>query len=210
MKRALIVIDVQNEYVVGKLPISYPPLDISLANIGAAMDAASRAGIPVVVVRHASPADSPVFARGSVGFELHPTVANRPHDVVIDKALPSSFTGTGLAEWLATRDIDTVAICGYMTQNCNESTARDAVHRGYAVEFLADASGTLTLSNRAGSVSARDLHESVLVVMQSRYAAVASTAEWIETVTGGNELERSNLLDSTAEARPKTSATARP
>ena len=40
-KRALIVIDVQNEYFDGALPISDPPVETSLANIGRAMDAAS-------------------------------------------------------------------------------------------------------------------------------------------------------------------------
>lgn len=201
MKRALIVIDVQNEYVVGELPVSYPPLDISLANIGAAMDAATRAGIPVIVVQHAAPAGAPVFARGSAGFALHPTVADRPRDLLLEKELPSSFTGTGLAAWLAAHAIDTLVICGYMTQNCDESTARDAVHRGFAVEFLADATGTLALANQAGAVSAADLHEAVLVVLQSRFAAVTSTAEWIETVTGGGQLPRSGILASAAAAR---------
>ncbi|WP_026411034.1 cysteine hydrolase family protein [Actinomadura oligospora] len=202
MNRALIVIDVQNEYVTGNLPIAYPPLDVSLANIGAAMDAATRAAIPVVVVQHVAPADSPLFARDSVGFELHPTVAGRPYDLLMEKTLPSSFTGTGLAEWLTERGVDTLVIAGYMTQNCNESTARDAVHRGFAVEFLSDAAGTLKLSNQAGSVEAKELHEAVLVAMQSRFAAVATTNEWIAAVEGGPELERSGIYGSTAAARP--------
>ena len=52
-KRALIVIDVQNEYFDGALPISDPPTDTSLANIGRAMDAAAAADVPVIVVQHA-------------------------------------------------------------------------------------------------------------------------------------------------------------
>lgn len=47
-RRALLVIDVQNEYVSGNLPIEYPPVETSLSNIAAAMDAAKSAGIPVV------------------------------------------------------------------------------------------------------------------------------------------------------------------
>ena len=42
-KRALIVIDVQNEYFDGKLPISDPPTATSLANITRAMEAATAA-----------------------------------------------------------------------------------------------------------------------------------------------------------------------
>jgi nicotinamidase-related amidase len=58
-RRALIVIDVQNEYDAGGgLPIEYPPFAQSLQRIAAAMDAAQAAGVPVIVVpqaRHAAP-----------------------------------------------------------------------------------------------------------------------------------------------------------
>jgi nicotinamidase-related amidase len=46
-RRALIVIDVQNEYVTGDLPIEYPDVNVSLANIGRAIDAAARHDVPV-------------------------------------------------------------------------------------------------------------------------------------------------------------------
>ena len=49
-KRALVVIDVQNEYVTGGLLIEYPPVQDSLRRIGLAMEAAHQAGIPVIVV----------------------------------------------------------------------------------------------------------------------------------------------------------------
>lgn len=200
-KRALIVIDVQNEYVTGDLPIAYPPLTESLAAIGAAMEAAEAAAIPVVVVQQAAPENSPVFARGSEGFQLHASVADRRRDLLVEKTLPSAFAGTGLAEWLAERGIDTIVVCGYMTRNCDESTARDAVHRGYAVEFLSDATGTLPLANAAGRIEAKDLHEAVLTVMQSRFAAVATTKQWTAAVKGGDELERSSIYASAQAGR---------
>jgi nicotinamidase-related amidase len=200
-KRSLVVIDVQNEYVTGMLPIGYPDPVESLKNVGAAMDAAAAARIPIVVVQQVAPEGSPIFARGSHGHELHEVVSKRSYDHLVEKMLPSAFTGTGLADWLAARDIDTIAIAGYMTQNCDESTARDAVHRGLAVEFLADATGTLALSNRAGSVSAEDLHRAVLVVLQSRFAAVGTTQEWINAIRGGTSWERPNIFSSTEAGR---------
>src|SRR3546814_14869269 len=54
-QRALVVIDVQNEYVTGNLRIEYPPVEDSLRNIGKAIDGARSAGIPVVVVQQMSP-----------------------------------------------------------------------------------------------------------------------------------------------------------
>ena len=77
-KRALLVIDVQNEYVSGNLRIEFPAIQSSLERIGAAMDAAHAAGIPIVVVQHLAPADSPLFARGSRQAELHEVVARGP------------------------------------------------------------------------------------------------------------------------------------
>ena len=49
-RRALIVIDVQNEYVTGNLLIEHPPVNESLHNIGLAIDAARASGIPVIVL----------------------------------------------------------------------------------------------------------------------------------------------------------------
>ena len=48
MKRALLVIDVQNEYFTGKLPVSYP--QNSLERIIQAMNAAHVAEIPIVLI----------------------------------------------------------------------------------------------------------------------------------------------------------------
>src|SRR5690349_17637063 len=105
-RRALVVIDVQNEYETGGLRIEYPPVAESLRNIGHAMDAAHEAGIPVIVVQQMAPESAPLFATGSQGWALHEVVAGRPRDHLVPKTLPSAFAGTDLAEWLATRSID--------------------------------------------------------------------------------------------------------
>src|SRR5271166_5411942 len=178
-KRALLVIDVQNEYFTGKLPITFPAG--SLANVLSAMDAASTDGVPVVVIQHASPQpDAPVFRRGSTEWELHPKVVARPHDVLIHKSLPGSFTGTELETWLRERSVDTVVIAGYMTQMCCDTTSRQAMHLGFGVEFLSDATGTLAIKNDAGEVSDEELHRAILVTQQMRFSRVIKTGDWIE------------------------------
>lgn len=176
--RALLVIDVQNEYFTGKLPVTYP--QGSLANILRAMDAAGHASIPVIVVQHAAPQPgSSVFLRGSEGWRLHPEIAGRSHDCLIEKSLPGSFTNTPLESWLREHAIDTVVITGYMTQMCCDTTSRQAVHLGFSVEFLSDATGTLAFKNAAGTVSAEELHRAVLVTQESRFARVMTTEQWL-------------------------------
>jgi len=179
MPRALLVIDVQNEYFTGVLPITHPVGHLD--TITHVMDAATAAKVPTVVIRHAQlDPNSPVFRKGSKEWELHSAVGDRPRDYLVDKNLPGSFTGTDLDDWLKANSIDTVTIAGYMTQICCDTTARQAMHLGYKVEFLNDATGTLNVSNSAGSVTAEELHRSILVAQQMFISEVLDSATWMK------------------------------
>ena len=182
-QQALLVIDVQNEYFTGRLSVTYP--EGSLGNILKAMDHAAREGMPVVVIQHTAPSkDSPTFRKGSEEWKLHPEIEKRERDVLIEKNLPGSFTGTELEKWLKDRGVKSVAICGYMTQMCCDTTARQAFHLGFQVDFLSDATGTLSVQNSAGAISDCDLHRAVMVTMAMKFARVIGTEEWIaERVT---------------------------
>jgi nicotinamidase-related amidase len=199
--RALLVIDVQREYVDGNLPIAFPPLDVSLPNIAAAIAAAHGAGVPVVLVQHVDAADSPVFAAGSRGAQLHDSVAGVAHDLLLTKETVSCFGTAQLAPWLEEHGIDTITITGFMTQHCDESTSRDAADLGLGVELLSDATGTLPLTTAAGSLSAQEIHERTLVVLGAGFVSVATTAAWIDAVRAGATLPEPDLWASTAPAR---------
>ena len=192
-RRALVVVDVQNEYESGGLRIAYPPVADSLRRIGEAMDAARVAGIPVIVVQQMAPADAPLFAEGTHGWQLHEVVAGRPRQHFVQKKLPSAFAGTDLAAWLAASGVDTLAVVGYMTHNCNDTTIKHAFDAGLAVEFLMDASGSVPYANRAGSATAEEIHRVFAVVEQSRYAAVVTTDEWIGHLAAGTVPERDTI-----------------
>lgn len=184
MTEALLVIDVQNEYFTGCLPVTYPPG--SLEWILDAMDAARAAHVPVIVVRHSNTAPgAAAFVPGTPDWELHPGVQARPRDLLIEKTLPGSFTGTRLGAWLEEHGIKKLVIAGYMTQMCCDTTARQALHRGYTVKFLSDATGTLTITNSAGTVRDADLHHAVLVVQQQRFSQVMTAADWIRSLAPG-------------------------
>jgi len=192
-RRALVVVDVQNEYESGGLRIQHPPVAESLRHIGEAMDAARAARIPVIVVQQMAPADAPLFAAGSHGGELHEVVASRPRDHHVRKDLPSAFAGTDLADWLRRHDVDTLAVVGYMTHNCDDTTVKHAFDAGLQVEFLLDAAGSVPYANRAGSATAEEIHRVFAVVQQSRFAAVLTTAEWIDCVASGKVPERDTI-----------------
>ena len=185
MNRALLVIDVQREYFDGALPIEYP--SGHLENILAVMDHASECGIPTAVIRHhQADTESPIFRLNSKMWELHDEVARRPREILIDKQLPGAFTNTELADWVQSVGADTLSIAGYMTHMCCDTTARQAFHRGYKVEFLRDATGTLTVDNEAGKATAEELQNSIVVAQQMFISEVVSNDVWLKRVSASN------------------------
>ncbi|WP_201467986.1 isochorismatase family protein [Janibacter melonis] len=202
-RRALVVIDVQQEYFEGLLEIQHPPREESRARVVEAMAAAAVADLPVVVVRHEAPQGSPVFAPGSPTSELHPDLAvpaqSAQHHVT--KEFASVFAGTGLEEWLRERDVDTVTLVGYMTNNCVLGSAAAAEPLGLTVEVLSDATGAIDIVNAAGSASARQVHDTLMALLASSWAAVATTQEWVDAVRAGAALPADNLVESAARGR---------
>ncbi|NYT84254.1 cysteine hydrolase family protein [Pollutimonas harenae] len=201
LNRALLVIDVQNEYVTGSLLIEHPPVQDSLRNIALAMDAAQAEQMPVIVVQHDAPEDSPLFAKGSAAWLLHPTVAKREADHHIHKSMASVFAGTDLAQWLAQHRIDTLSVCGYMTHNCVASTIFHAAHNGLKVEYLADASGAPSYRNAAGAASAEEIHRVFSTVFHTGFAAVTTTENWIAAVSAGRVIEADSIYMSNQRAK---------
>ncbi|MES2038920.1 MAG: cysteine hydrolase family protein [Pseudomonadota bacterium] len=206
VKRALIVIDVQNEYFTGNMQISYPDPQVSLQNIGRAMDVAKAAGIPVLVVQHSASETSPIFARGSKTWEIHEVVASRHADHRIEKNMASVFTGTDVAAWLKKNEINTLSVVGYMTHNCNASSILEAAHLGYQVEMLSDATGSLPYENAAGYATAEEIHRAFSVVFHSNFAAVVSTDSWVAAVKAGELLSPDNVYSSHMAGRQRAAA----
>jgi nicotinamidase-related amidase len=181
MKRALLVIDIQNEYFTGKLPVTYPKN--SFENILKVMDFAIKKDIKVVLIQHTNLGkDTVTFNKGTEEHKIHEGVLKRKYDKIIEKNLPGSLTGTELKPWLKENEIDTVVICGYMTQMCCDTTARQAMHLGFKVEFLSDATGTLDISNSGGAINAEELHKAILITQAMKFSKVMSTEEWIENI----------------------------
>lgn len=119
-RRALVLVDVQQEYFAGPLEIRHPDPALSVRVIGRAIDAATEAGIPVVVVQHDSGAGAPVFDPTTDAFRLHPELESRRTEAwkAVTKSKGSVFAGTDLVEWVRAEGVDTITLVGYMTNNC--------------------------------------------------------------------------------------------
>ena len=202
-RRALVLVDVQQEYFDGPLNIQYPPREESLARILQTVDVAEQAEMPVVVVQHEYPAGAPVFAAGTPGYELQPEVKARTGNAAkhVTKSLASVFAGTDLTDWLRANEIDTITLVGYMTNNCVLGTAVDAEALGFSIEVLSDATGAIHMANEAGTVSARQVHETLMVLLHSNWASVADTEAWAGAVADAQELPKSDLGTTATKGR---------
>ncbi|MEU4445699.1 isochorismatase family protein [Actinosynnema sp. NPDC050801] len=194
-RRALIVIDVQQEYFGGPLEIQYPPHTDSLPRIARTIDAATAAGIPVVAVQHTAGDDAPVFNPTQPGFQLHPEVASRRTDEwkSIIKQYGTVFAGTDLLAWLREREIDTITLVGYMTNNCVLASAAEAETHGLTAEVLSDATGAINIANDAGFADAKTVHTTLMALFNSNFAAVTDTTTWSDAAAAGQSLPKSDL-----------------
>ena len=174
---ALLLIDFQQEYVDGALPL--PDVRRAAAQASALMAAADRVGVPVIHVHHESAsALAPAFAPGSpcvqVMHEL--PMASGHHSVV--KQWPSSFKGTPLHALLQDLKVRHLVLAGLMTHNCVDSTAREAMHLGYTVTVVGDACATRDLADgQGGVVPASEVHRVSLAALADRHADVMVSSE---------------------------------
>ncbi|MEV8522616.1 MULTISPECIES: isochorismatase family protein [unclassified Streptomyces] len=165
MHRALIVVDVQNDFCEGGSLAVAGGADVAAAITDLVGQAAGSAYRHVVATRdhHIDPgthfSDTPDFEHswpvhcvaGTEGVGFHPNfapaVACGAIDAVFDKgayaAAYSGFegldeNGVSLADWLRARQVAEVDVVGIATDHCVRATALDAVRAGFATHVLLD------------------------------------------------------------------------
>lgn len=145
MAKALLVIDLQNDYFPGgKFPLWNA--DTVLENIEQAISRAKASGIPVVHVQHvAKQGMAPFFNEGTPGAEIHPRIrAAAPDAPIVVKEYADSFEKTNLEETLSKLGITELLVCGMMTQNCVTHTAISKAAEKYDVTILPDCCTTVS------------------------------------------------------------------
>ncbi len=136
--KALIVIDVQNDYFPGgKYPLWNT--DKTLENILKAISGAKEKNIPIILAQHVASNNAPFFNNGTSGADIHPAVLKAsPDPIIISKEFADSFEKTELDDILQNLQIDELLFCGMMTQNCVTHTAISKAAEKYKVSFLFD------------------------------------------------------------------------
>jgi nicotinamidase-related amidase len=177
MTRALVIVDIQNDYFPGGAHPLHEP-ESAAANAAALLARFREAGEPVFHVQHvAAEADSPFMRKGTRGVEIHESVAPADGEPVVQKEHPNSFRDTSLAGDLRAQGVDEVVVCGMMTAMCVDATARAADDLGFAVTVAQDACATSDLAFGGQTVDAPTVHTAFLAALADGYAAVLPAAE---------------------------------
>ncbi|WP_115559206.1 cysteine hydrolase family protein [Xanthomonas dyei] len=179
MTKAVIVIDLQNDYFPGgKLPLT--GIEAAAANALSVIVNARDTGVPVLHVRHEAAAGAPFLVAGSQGAQTHDTVAPQDGEVVIVKQHVNAFRETQLAQQLQQHGVTDVVIVGAMSHMCVDACVRAAADMGYTVTVLHDACATMDLDFDGTKVPAAHVHATMMAAFQFGYAAVRSTQEYLQ------------------------------
>ena len=153
-KRALIVVDVQNDFCPGGT-LAVPHGDDVVEPLNQMIGEFLDRGEPVYKSRDWHPATTKHFAdyggvwpvhcvQNTKGAEFHPALRDDPRITVISKGVGdtdcySAFDETDLLDQLHKQNVEEVFVGGLATDYCVKSTVLDALKHGFRVKALENA-----------------------------------------------------------------------
>jgi nicotinamidase-related amidase len=149
-KTALIVVDMQNDFVKEGGTLVVPDAEATVPTIRGLLDSARESGIKVVFTQDTHNEGDPEWEiwpehvrEGSWGWEVVEELKPLEDEVVIRKVRYDAFYGTHLDHVLRIWDVDTLIICGTVANICVHYTAASAALRWYGVIIPKDATSAL-------------------------------------------------------------------
>lgn len=168
MTKALLLIDLQNDYFPGGAFGLWNTDDV-LDAVEAAIAKALENDVAIIHIQHiADPAAgiAPFFNAGTMGARIHKRVREAAPDApVVVKHYADSFHETTLAEELGKVGATELLVAGMMTQNCVTHTAISKAAEAYDVTVLPDCCTTVN----------EMLHMIALHALSTRVKLVPST-----------------------------------
>jgi nicotinamidase-related amidase len=177
MKRALVLVDMQNDY--------FPRGKMELTGAAEASENAKKLlehfrlkNLPIIHIQHLSIRHGATFFLPDTdGVNFHENVMPLPGETVIRKHFPNSFRETGLREYLISEGITELVICGMMSHMCVDATVRAAFDMGYSCLVAHDACTTRDLVFNGTAIPSKYVHNSFMAALSALYARTMSAEE---------------------------------
>ena len=177
MQKALLIVDVQNDYFEGGKSELKKPND-ALLNIEKALNLFRGKGLPVIHVQHINTfIGATFFVPDTDGAAIHKNLTPLENEALIVKHAPNSFLNTNLAAVLQESKIDELIICGMMSHMCIDTTARACMDYGIKVTLLEDACATKDLAFHSKTIPAEIVHDVFMASLNGIFATVIKTNE---------------------------------
>ena len=148
MEKVLIVVDMINDFVTGKLG-SDRARNI-VPNVVALIKKAHKLGVPVIYLRDAHNTTDKEMSiwgehamKGSKGSEIIPELQPEKNDIVIEKKWYSAFVDTQLPEILKQMNADTLIFIGVSTDICVQNNVAHAYFSGYKTIVAGDCTASI-------------------------------------------------------------------
>ena len=185
-KPAVVVVDFQRGFIDPEFPMGGAPMvDKAVENTVPLMEAAKRAGLPVIacVNGYDSPRAAPHWKiepvyellKDTPSTELDPRIAAAEPDVLLMKSAPSLFFATPAAAILTREGVDTVIVTGCITSGCVRASVIDAFSLGFRVMVAEDCVGDH--DEAAHQQNLRDVERRYADVIDSK-TAIAAIEKW--------------------------------
>lgn len=158
MKSALLVIDAQKVYTEAESELFCEDSKGTIKRINSLISSFQKKEHPIIFIRHEHKKNGSDLGRmfdftgeAEDDFEFKEGTEEVKYDsdllipkdaIQIVKSRYSAFVGTDLEKKLRELKVETLVICGFMTNCCCETTARHAHDLDYYVDFIIDATGT--------------------------------------------------------------------
>jgi nicotinamidase-related amidase len=177
MSKALLIIDIQNDYFEGGAFELVNPTQASL-KAKELLEYFRKNSMPVFHVQHINIKDGATFfLPNTSGMQIHENVKPLENEIIITKNYPNSFLKTNLKSELEKQNIKELTICGMMSHMCVDSTTRAAFDLGFDCTVVHDACTTRDLEFLGKKVKASDVHNSFMSALGSVFARVVSVDE---------------------------------
>ncbi len=176
-KRALVTIDIQNDYFPGGR-WTLDGMEQAADNAARLLAAARSAGDTVVHVHHEfQSADAPFFAPGTTGAQIHEKVLPLSGETKVLKHAVNAFQGTDLKQILEAAGAEELLICGAMSHMCIDAVTRAAKDFGYACTVAQDACATRDLEFNGKVIPSAQVHAAYMSALGFAYAQTPTTDE---------------------------------
>ena len=171
MKKALIIIDMQNDYFAGG-KMALAGIEKAMDNTLKLIEYAKAKVYDIFFIQHISMREgASFFLPNSEGAKLHKRF-DLNIGMVIDKHYPNSFRETSLQKKLQDKGIKDLIICGAMSHMCIDTTVRAAFDLGYDIELISDACATKDLTFEDKIFKAKDIHNVFMASLDGTFCKV--------------------------------------